>query len=156
MKCLVNEVFWKKYFVFQRRQGGTAGRGVYKRSRIAAEIKQKWQWWRYLKLELALHHYHCFHNSLVDCITGAAVRQHREFENFSTTLLQHCWSYLHWLVTFHEALLLSRLCKHGEPRSSSFGSDEFAMFAAIFRSPFENTIIDPAVTLFFMSDVHES
>ena len=40
--------------------------------------------------------------------------------------------------------------------ASLFGSDEFVMFAAIFRSPFENTIIDPAVTLSFMSDVHDS
>ena len=38
---------------------------------------------------------------------------------------------------------------------SSFGNDEFAMLAAIFRSPFENTIIDPVVTLLFMSGVHE-
>ena len=29
-------------------------------------------------------------------------------------------------------------------------------FAAIFRSPFENTIIDPAVMLSFMSELHES
>ena len=40
--------------------------------------------------------------------------------------------------------------------ASSIGSDEFVIFAAISRSPFENTIIDPAVTLSFMSDVHES
>ena len=39
--------------------------------------------------------------------------------------------------------------------ASSFGSDEFAMFAAIFQSPFENTIIDPAVTHSFMSEVRE-
>ena len=37
------------------------------------------------------------HNLLVDCTTEAAVCQqyHGELENFSTTLLQHCWSYLH-------------------------------------------------------------
>ena len=37
--------------------------------------------------------------------------------------------------------------------ASSFGSDEFAMFAAIFRSSFENTIIDLAVRLPFMSEL---
>ena len=42
--------------------------------------------------------------------------------------------------------------------ASSFGSDGFrlfAMFAAIFRSPFEKTIIDPAITLSFVPEVHE-
>ena len=49
-------------------------------------------------------------------VTTAAVHQDGEFENFSTTLLQHCWSFLHSLVTFHKALLQSLLCIHGELR----------------------------------------
>ena len=51
------------------------------------------------------------------------------------------------IITFHEALLLSSLCKHGEPRkrhASSFRSNEFDMFPTILRSLFENRIIDPA------------
>ena len=40
--------------------------------------------------------------------------------------------------------------------ASSFGGEEFAMFAAIAWSPFQNTIIDPAVTLTFMSELYES
>ena len=63
---------------------------------------------------LSFHYYHCFHNLLVDCTREAAVHQDGEFENFSTTLLQHCWSFLHSLVTFHKALLQSLLCIHGE------------------------------------------
>lgn len=54
--------------------------------------------------------------SLVDCTTEAVVHQHGEFENFSTTLPQYCWSYLHWLVIFHKTLLVSWLCKHSEPK----------------------------------------
>ena len=40
--------------------------------------------------------------------------------------------------------------------ASFFGSDEFAMFAAILRSSFENTVIKQAVRLSFISEVHES
>ena len=44
----------------------------------------------------------------------------------------------------------------GLKMASSFGGEEFAMFAAIVWSPFQNTIIDPAVTLTFMSELYES
>ena len=39
--------------------------------------------------------------------------------------------------------------------ASSLGS-EFVLYCGHFRSPFERTIIDPAVTLYFMSGVPES
>ena len=51
---------------------------------------------------------------------------------------------------------------HCSVYTANYGGDGFLVWQRIrpvcrhFRSPFERTIIDPAVTLYFMSEVHES
>ena len=65
-------------------------------------------------------------------------KKKKTLDNSSSTLLAG-------VISFVMALLTQR---SKEEMASSF--------ATIFRSPLENTIIDPAVLLSFMSELHES